>query len=61
MASLQGAQEVQDILLLRWAERFEVVDDPISLRATVVERMLTTVLIMTTVPSAIGVGLDSLQ
>ena len=59
MAPLQRAQEVQDILLLRWTERIEVVDDPIGFRATV--GMLTTVLIMTTVPSAAGVRLDSLQ
>ena len=30
MAPLQRAQEVQNILLLRWAERIEVVNNPIS-------------------------------
>src|SRR2546428_13750905 len=31
---LQGAKEVQDILLLRRAERVEIVDYPVGLRAT---------------------------
>lgn len=61
MASLQRAQEVQDILLLRWAERIEVVDDPISFGVAVVEPMVITVLIMATGASAAGVGLDRLQ
>ncbi len=30
IGSLQRAQKVQDSLLLRWAERVEVVDDPVS-------------------------------
>src|SRR2546430_16149285 len=31
---LQGAEEIQDVLLLRRAERVEIVDYPVGLRAT---------------------------
>src|SRR6185369_7486948 len=59
---LQRAQEVQDVLHLRWVQPIEVTEDPVCFRATVrVAESIMTVISSPALPSTVGVRLDRLE